>query len=359
MDNESNAEQTDIVGNANNVKQKHWTDDREETGMRIKGILNPMLYGIAMAGCYNFSDISSAGQTSTGTSTTSPMKSMLSNFYRLIFLFIILLYLSKQLAAFWYLPTEDFLFNGLLSIWLTSNLCIYLIMVKATSTKYGHYEEVFQFWDQKIAPQFRELGIEYPVLKMKKQVLIVLIISLILVFFNVAGIAVLIEINKASGEIYTAPFESNTTSMLVFFIFHTALSCIWIMPTAFVITFSKLLQESFEVLNASGLKTCQQNAGRIHANFNQMRLLHLNLSTLVRNLDQDFSWYYAICYMFGIGLNVFILYQIMLTSMSMFQLVLFLFWFLSGLACVGLTATHAAFLHEAVSIFLIHSFNAL
>lgn len=342
MDNNTKVEELD---HTNDVKQNAWTDDSEDR-MNMKEMLKPMLYGIAIAGCYSFNDIDSPGRKSSNKSN-STLKSVLSKYYRFIFFLLIVLSLGKFLVAFFYLPSEAISFNGLCFAWTIYVLCLFLINIKATNSKYGHYEGVFKFWEETIAVEFKELGIDYPASKTRKCATLILVISVIIVISNVAGIGV--QVVFSSGDMYTSPFESNPLTLTAFFILITASTCVWILPVAYVIMVSKLLQEAFDCLSNHGSTVCKLHACKMPDNFQKIRLLHMNLSRLVQDIDKDLSWFYAASFTFNIGLSVFTLYQIMNTTRDRFQLVLFLSWFLSGLASMGLMSSYAAFVHEAVS----------
>ncbi|XP_045182101.2 uncharacterized protein LOC123540846 isoform X1 [Mercenaria mercenaria] len=316
-----------------------WSDDSDKNVTSLKQILKLMLYGLAIAGNYSFSDINSAGENS------SSIKSVLSKIYRTYVFISILIMVIKFIAGFFYLPTDYFYFSILCAVWSTYILCIQLYSMKATSSKYGHYEKVFKIWDQKIMPEFKELGIEYPSFKLRKGVIIVLVIAFILVVCNTAGLGVQIYIS--GGYFYTAPFESNPYTLTAYFILVTAEILAWIIPVAFVISLTKLIQEAFNSLNKYKSKLCEQNGCKMVENFQKIRMLHLNLSKLVSDLDEDLGWFYAIIFTFNIGLSVFTLYQIIKRTLTTFELVLYVFWFLCGLASIGLPAIHAALVNDA------------
>ncbi|WAR19560.1 hypothetical protein MAR_001398 [Mya arenaria] len=84
----------------------------------------------------------------------------------------------------------------------------------------------------------------------------------------------------------------------------------------------------------------------------RMRQLHFNICKLVEELDNDMGWFYATDLGVMIFLSVFTLYQIVKTSMDTFSLVMYIFWFFSGIAIVGLLTSFAAFTHESLNLFL-------
>ena len=80
-----------------------------------------------------------------------------------------------------------------------------------------------------------------------------------------------------------------------------------------------------------------------------MRLLHLNLCKLVEELDNDFGWFFAADFVFVIFISLFILYQMIKTSLDTISLVLFGAWFLQNITIMVVTATFSAFTNVAVS----------
>jgi hypothetical protein len=325
--------------------QKAWSEYNDRRVKSLKYIIRPMLYILAIAGCYNFSDINNDGEQVSYT------KSVLSKVYRLVMITLVVAGAAKYIACFFYLPVEYFHFNSLCAVWTIYIICIHIYNLKATSSRFGHYEKVFQFWNQKIVPDFEELGIEYPSVKLRKGVIVILIITIVLVLLNISALGV--QISLIGGYLYTAPFETNSATLAAFFICMTAASLAWIAPIAFIICFTKLIQEAFKSLNKYKTKVCKQNGCKMVGNFQKFRLLHLNLCKLVSDLDEDLGWFYAIIFIFNIGLSVFTLYQIVKIITVPFEIAMFVFWCLNGLASIGAPAIYAAYVNDAVSMFII------
>ena len=327
----------------NHNKKKAWTEDNERSVKSLKETLRPILYGMAIAGNYNFSDIyRDDEQISSG-------KAVFSKIYRVFMMTLVCTGAVKYLSCFFYLPTEFLQFNSLCAIWNIYIVCIHIYNFKATGSRFGHYEKVFQFWNQKIIREFEELGIEYPSLQLRKGVIVTLIIAIVLIVFNISALGA--QIIYIGGYFYTAPFETNVGTLVVFFLCMTAGTLAWIIPISFVICFTKLIQEAFKSLNEYKSKVCKQTGCKPVGKFQKLRLLHLDLCKLVSDLDNDLGWFYAIIFTFNIGLSVFTLYQIIKIIKTTFDLVMFTFWFLSGLASIAIPAIFAAYVNEAVSIF--------
>lgn len=307
----------------------------------LKQILKPMLYILAMAGNYSFSDINSQSGSSA----------LLSKVYRFCILAVLVLSLMKLVAAIFYFPSSSMLFNfNLLGIgWTAFSLAISLVSLKSTSSKYGHYEKTFQFWNRKIVPEFQELNIKYPVAKMKRGVIYATAVTLCVSILNIVGIILKVLFATGFNYLYTAPFESSPQTLSVALTFTFFVGFTYYTPIVFAIIFSILLQEAFKTFNDLVTEVCSQQDSTETKTFQKLRLLHLNLSKLLNELDQDMGWFYAVFMLFSVSLSVFTLYQIMKSSLTTFDLIVFLFWLFCVSTSLGVTSIYAALVHETVS----------
>jgi hypothetical protein len=219
--------------------------------------------------------------------------------------------------------------------------------LKASSTKFGHLEQVFKFWEEKIVPEFEEHGIEYPVIKLKSWVRTVLIVAFALSTVKVMGIGV--QIHMRGGYFYTSPFESNPLTVTGFIILGTMAALSWVLTIVFVTSFTKLVQEAFKSVNQYKTKVGKQNGCNMAERFKATRQLHLNLCELVNDLDEDLGWFYGIIFTFNTCLGIFTLYQIIKKSLTTIDMAVYILWLLTGLASTGIPAVYAALVNKAVS----------
>jgi len=66
---------------------------------------------------------------------------------------------------------------------------------KQTSRKYGHYEQAFKLWEEKIIPGGEELGMECPVDKIKHRVIIASIVAMAFAVLNTVAVGIMMTIH--------------------------------------------------------------------------------------------------------------------------------------------------------------------
>lgn len=321
-----------------------WKETNRKLGLDMKLILKPVLYGMAIAGCYNFMDVR---QTGTNVERRHSVKSALCICYRIIIFVVFCLSICRSVAACFYVSTGFLTIYVQFVAWLVYNLATFIIFVKATSRKYGHNEKANNFWMEKIVPLFDQLCIEYPEMKLKKRATMVVILCIISVPINILG--AYLQTNMANFDLYFLPFEKNIFTLSIGLAIFGAGTLVWLMPVATIVIFSMFLTEAFLATNQYLKSLCENQNLESFQNFETVRLLHLNLCSMVGNLDEDLKWYFATSVVFNVWSCIFILYQIMLLSMDKVLLILFSIWFMTCVFNLTMSILYAALLHEMVS----------
>lgn len=330
-----------------NSKRQAWTENAEMRRKScLKQIFRPVLFILAIGGCYNFSDLNDLVHVN-GRKWT--VKLILSYMYRLFILAILSLMAVRFILGFFFLPSQYHQMLGLCLVWITSLIANFLVSLKSTSCKYGHYEAAFQFWEEKIVPEFIDLQFECPVKSIKRRAVGVTVASCVCVTLN--GIGVGLQVFQFGGaSIYLAPLQENPYTLSLLMTFQMFATFVWFAPQANAIVLSRTLCRVFTAFNKYLANTIKNQENTIPSNLQRLRILHMDMSKLVSDLDKDLSYFYGFSFAFNMGLCVFALYQVMRTQMDTFTLAMYLFWFIVGILLIGVTATFAALVNEEVGI---------
>ena len=329
------------------TKRYAWTETSEQRKKScLKQIFRPILFMMALSGCYNFSDLNEI----VTINRPWTVKMVLSYIYRLV-VFLMLLFMGiRFIVAWFYLPPEYLLMNGLCSVWVLSLMSNFLVSLKASSLKYGHYEAAFQLWEEKIIPEYKDLQFKCPVKKITQRVLITTTVACVFVAINFAGLTVQV-FKFNSGPFFLTPLEVNIYSLVMLECLLLIATLIWIIPQANAIIISRTMTKLFQSYNKYLKTAIEEQSTTIQTNLQRLRLLHMDSCKLVSEMDKDLGWFYGLSFAMNIFLCVFSLYQIMKTEMDTFTLALYIFWFFVGILVIGITATFAALLNDEVSKF--------
>ena len=332
--------------------QKEWKDNQQIKEPSLKRAIKPVLFCMALSGCYNFSDISNASNTGRKRKTLTRVFSLV---YRILILLVILLIMARFVSVFYFLPEFKMWAINVLMWTLYLTTC-WWVCFKQTSRRYGHYEQVMRLWDDVVMPECKALGIDLCEHVIRKRVLICSVVGLIIVvvsvLLNVAHMRITLSV------FYVVPFEFTVEQQLLTTFGYIVTSMVWIIPVVAAITLTRTLTFVFNAFNEHFAKQINDDKTRVPANFKRMRVLHLRICQLLEEMDGDLKWFFASSFLMGIGGAVFTLYQIMRTSLDTVGLVMLIFWILAGLTNLGTGAGFAAFTHEAVScdiICLLHN----
>lgn len=326
-----------------------WDHNDDSPHLNLQHLLRPSLISMTICGCHRY-------ETDKHRTRASERKQqayrVFETGYRIFFLLVCLAACGKAGAAFASLPSTYIYLNGIVLAWYMQNLFVFLISLKSNHDQFGGQIKAFDFWDSKIKRELTELGIVFPEEKLKKRQRQLLIFACVVVIFNICGTSLLITdtVGHEFGKFFCAPFPQIPAVQVISCCSLAVLTLIWIFPLTYIAIMATLLTETFKALNeflenlitrkCFGAMTCQ---------FRRIRLLHLNLSKMVSELDRDFSYYFATFFVFGVCLVCFILYQIIRNPMSTWNVVMFVFWLLSNLSLMGMISVFAAFLNEEVS----------
>ena len=311
----------------------------------LKHLLKPSLVSMAVCGCYPFDGIHF---NATGGKA---IYRKLGIIWRIVVFLACIVAFMKGLATFVTLPSTYLWFNIPMFIWYSQHLVMFLISLKSNHVKYGGQRKSFEFWDAEIKPAMNELGLEFPKTKVYRRQSVQLVLATVLAIVNIIGNVLLATDTFSDGlsELFAAPFSPSVFTLFVITLINSIISMIWIYPIFYMMLFAKVLTSTFEVFNEFLENHIYQNALKMTCEFQKIRLLQLNLSKMVSELDRDFSYYYATIFVFAIGNSCYILYMILRTTMPILNIVMFLFWLVASLAETTAVFVSAAFVNEAVS----------
>ena len=331
-------------------KRHAWIENEEQQKKScLKKMLQPMLIVMAISGCYNFSDIYEIVPKNRHWT----MKIALSYIYRTVVFLILLLLEIKNIVSLFNLPSVYHASIGLKSVWILSLIANFLVSLKATSLKYGHLESVFKFWEEKILPECVDLQLECPVEKIKRSAITHTVAACVLVTINFTGLIIQVYMFGADVVILT-PIDINPLSLTMLHVCHLVATAMWMIPQAYFVVISKSMTHVFESFNDYLEKVTKGQGPPIQTNLQRLRLLHMDTSKLVSEMDKDLGWFYGLSCTMNMFLSLFSLYHIMKTEMDIFSLVLNIFWFLGGVLITGIPATFAAQLNDEVSLYRTH-----
>ena len=328
-------------------KRHAWTENDEQRKKScLKKMLQPMLIVMAISGCYNFSDIYEIVPKNRHWTR----KVVLSYIYRMVVFLILLLLEIKFTISWFYLPATFQFTIGLFGVWTLSLITNFLVSFKSSSLKFGHLESVFKFWEEKILPECVDLQLECPVEKIKRSAITHTVAACVFVTINLIGLTIQVYMFGAD-VLYLTPIDINPLSLIMLHVCHLVATVVCLVPQTYFVVISKSMTHVFESFNDYLEKVTKGQGPPIQTNLQRLRLLHMDTSKLVSEMDKDLGWFYGLSFAMNIFLCVFSLYQIMKTEMDTFTLALYIFWFFVGILVIGITATFAALLNDEVSKF--------
>ena len=311
-------------------------------------LLKPILVFLSLAGCYGFSN---NDEHSSKIYRNASKWKILGLVYRFLCFLCCIMLCVKGFAAVKTAETKVN-FQILFLIWFFHCTVIFLIFLKADSTRFGHMQKAMQFWDLRIIPAMEYLQIDINDEKSRKWQKIYIIIGVALTFINIVSLGVICSpiFSDDNRDQYVAPFQYSAALLILVLVLSIPLTFLWIFPVLSVMAISKLLTTTFEGFNnfleKYLTKTLQSKTCKLY----QLRLLHLNLCKMVTDLDSDLGYYYASSFVFNVGISCYILYQVIKIPMSPINQCVFLVWLVSHLGFLSAMSVAAASVNQAVSI---------
>ena len=321
-------------------------DNEETTELTLRQLLRPSLISMAISGCYIYDPefVRTGGETSRGR-----FYRIFGWFYRMFYFTVCLAGLVQAVVAFFTIPPDFIQLNAPKVIFYAQCVCFCLIAWKSNHAKHGGQLKAFAFWDCKISPQMKAIGLKPPYEKLKKRQRIYLANAFLLWCLSTGG-AVLLSADIFSdsySSFVSAPFTSSILSLSISVLIQGVVSLTWIISIFYLLTLSTLMTSSFEILNTYFEK--EQDSAVIISKFQNLRMLHLNLTKMVTALDKDFGYYLASIFLFSGGIACFILYQILRVQLDGISLLAFTSTLMSVAGLICLASVFAAFVNESVS----------
>ncbi|KAL4238532.1 hypothetical protein ACF0H5_003239 [Mactra antiquata] len=262
------------------IRKRAWRPELENSTPNLKVLLKPILFSLSMAGCYNFCEI---GHHCTERKARVSM--ILSILYRILVLIVILCYLAITVSELIHKKGEQTSMLSLIITWCFSLIVTHLLFLKATSSRYGHLKKSFSFWGENIVSQFEALQIEFPTLKLRRSIIVVVVIAWLITAVNVA--ASVIQFQVTEPTLVLSPFGKSPSTISIYAILSAILSTVWTIPAAFVILVTKIIYETFSAYNDFVSKMCPKRDCKTADDCQRIRLLHLNICKLIQEMDKD------------------------------------------------------------------------
>ena len=214
------------------------------------------------------------------------------------------------------------MFNVIVVVWSIHVLLTFLIYLKSHHVKYGGQRNVFNIRDAEIRPLIVYLGIEFPADKIKKRFFIYLMIACACYRSNMTGFALLAAdaFIDGYGVFFSAPFETSIAVIFISVSLIVPLVPIWVMSIYYLVCLCTLLVSVFEIFNDFVSNIVSQKSPNMNCQFYKIRLLLLNLSKMVSELDRDFGYHFAMSFVLNIGIWSYMLDQILKTSMGILNI---------------------------------------
>lgn len=329
------------------ARHQGWVENTEiQRKSCLKQLIRPILFTMAIAGCYNFSDLYDSIQEKDRKWTR---KLILSYLYRLLVFVILLLFMVKFVVGITVLPSQYYVMLGLGLGWVAYLIAQFLVCLKSTSCKYGHQEDAFQFWKRRIIPACSDLQFECRVKPIQRRTLVVTVVACVSVAINIITFLIQVLVFDG-GQLYLAPIEENGFTLTILIAFQTWASFVWIIPHAHAVVISISLCQVFKDFNKHLADAIVSPKNTVLPSLQRLRILHMDASKLVSNLDSDFTYFYGFSVASNIAVCVFTLYQVIRTELDTFSLGMYMYWFIVGLMLNGITTMFAAFLNDEVGI---------
>ena len=337
-----------IISDSNDVKSAAvWSPNTQP--LQLTQLLRPFLTVFAVTGCYPYE----IDFGKNGTKTKRGRRYRLArSIYRYIWFLATVTYSVKYAAAFFTVSSTFMRFNLIIFAWSIICVLSFVISLKSRHSKYGHQRKAFKMWDETILPEIEELGMRFPTNKFRKKQTIYLFIVAFVTVFNTIGSSLLAAdiFSDGFGAFAAAPFSSSAPAITLAMLLTTMVCFVWLMSVFYIIIMATLLTATFDMFNKFLETKITKNVRNLASIFPKIRLLHLNLSQMVSELDSDLGYTFAVIFVLNIGISCFILHQILKASVPTVQLVMLIFWMFTNLGSIAAVAIYAALVHESVSI---------
>ena len=326
-----------------------WDKSSDECSLTFRQILRPSLISMAVSGCYTYDPY----EIKTGRlSDKGKPHRVFGTIYR-VAVFIFCLGAFAQACAAFSTISSNFIPLGIVRVgWFTQCVVVLLLSFKFSHANFGGQRKAFDFWDTKILQEMKELGLTLPMEKIKRRQKWHLAICTSMIVCSIAG-TMLMQTDMFSdgfGAFLTAPFLSTAVAskvmLAVTFLF---ISTVWIVPMFYIMSVSTLLTSILDAFNKFLEKHIEHNSLTMTCQFQRLRQFHVNLCKQVSLIDRDFGYYFAVLFVFSIGLACFILYVILRTAKEVIVFVMLFYYLFSILALLMAISVSAAFVNEAVS----------
>ena len=205
-----------IIHVMENVKSQVAWDNRGKMSTELRNLLKPSLIAMAISGCCTYIPDTVRSKQANMTGPCGVFWTI----YRAFFFITCLAACAKTAAAFPYLPASFIQLNVVKMLWFTQCLVVFLVSLKATYSKSGSQKVAFDFWDDKIRPEFEDLGIKLSIEKIQRRQTIHVVLAMLLTVVNTScNIMMSTGLVVDGFDIFLYQILRNTMGILIVVLF--------------------------------------------------------------------------------------------------------------------------------------------
>ena len=201
------------------VPQPEKIEKMEKLHQSLKQLLRPYLLALAFSGCYSFDESLLMNRKDIlKTGRANSVYRIYGKIYRILSFIIIFALCVKSAAAFYNIGDNFKYLNIVIVAWYIQCLVVLIFFLKFEQSNGGDHRNYYEFWDEKIWSAMDDLGIVFPVEKIKKKQMVFLMIIVFLTICNVGGLAFLSTdvLSNGYGAFWSAPFHKSVAVVTLF-----------------------------------------------------------------------------------------------------------------------------------------------
>ena len=303
--------------------------------------LRPITGLLIVSACYNIHSSKKKGRT------------FLLWIYQGAFICMFLAYLARSL---YYMTTN--VFNYITPLLLTCQ-CVgsCVICWKLFCRKHGHFYESMKMWHCTISKmEQNEMSIDFDYFRKRQRAVVGCCVFLQLMSNTAQFVITFVmysaeELRKLGyNDTYTAPFEDTVTSRIVVTIPLCAQMMTLITRGFFLINISIMLCCGIRAFNKYLEHVYLDRKNDSDASLESVRRIHFDLCQIVSNLDKDLQFLYGNIYIWTLGVSIIVLYGLLKFPLTIFIIVIYIFYLGLTLGMMFAVSIYAAYVHEEVSM---------
>lgn len=307
--------------------------------------LKQILFTMKISGCY-----SSKGNNQQ-QDHKQWLRSVFSFTYRGLIFCLMLFVFGKGLYNFTSIDAQAMPGNAIVTAWVGSILCTFILCQKANSRRFGHQEEAFEMFNRELIPTMRSMGMTFNHRSFKRKQLAACIFSTsVVVIVIVVNTLQLTGIYKSYNyALQPYPFTANWGTYFIQSVCFMYCSMVATFPLFYAMVISVLLSENFKSFTKLLQRKIHDNTCQIPDMIQDLRHIHVRLCEVTATFDKDLKYLLGNTIFFNIAIAMFILYSVLKDEQGSLETNLgYLNWFVMLLLSLLLMSLCAAMVNEEV-----------